>query len=216
MFENGNGPSLSDIAAVTNNDSLGGNNGWWILIILFAIFGGFGGGYGYNGRSNSGAIDNYVLSSDFASLQRQIDSATADIKQQGTAIANGISSLGYDQLNQMNGINTNINNLGYQLQQCCCENKQAIAQVRYDMATGNCAITNAINTAAQQIMQNDNANYRSLHDENVAMQMEAKNTRIAELQAQIQTLNLAASQQAQNAYLISQLGGNNGCSGCNC
>lgn len=42
MF-NSNGPSLADIAAVTgnrNNDGFGEGNGWWILIILFAIFGG--------------------------------------------------------------------------------------------------------------------------------------------------------------------------------
>lgn len=123
----------------------------------------------------------------------------------------------------MNGINTNINNatnsitaqlsnLGYQFQNCCCENKQAIAQVRYDMATQNCALQNAINQAAQQIMQNDNANYRALHDENVAIQMAAKDDRIAALTAQINALNLAASQQAQNAYLISQL--KNDCCGC--
>lgn len=43
MF-NSNGPSLADIAAVTgnrNNDGFGEGNGWWILIILFAIFGGY-------------------------------------------------------------------------------------------------------------------------------------------------------------------------------
>ncbi len=211
MFENGNGLSLSDIAAVTNNDGIGGNNGWWILIILFALFGGWGNGsYG-----SAGAANNYVLGSDFATIQRQLSDGFGATEGKLDSISNGICSLGYDQLSQMNGINTNISNLGYQLQQCCCENKQAIAQVRYDMATGNNAITNAINTAAQQIMQNDNANYRQLHDENVAIQMAAKDDRIAALTAQINALNLAASQQAQNAYLISQLG-NNGCNGCGC
>lgn len=208
MF-NGNAPSLSDIAAVTNgNDSFGGNNGWWILIILFAIFGGWGNGWansGYGGAGAAGAANNYVLASDFATLQRQIDSTTADIKQGVNGLANGLSSLGYDQLNQMNGINSNIANLGFQLQQCCCDNKSQIAQVRYDMATDTCAITNAINQAAQNIMQNDNANYRQLHDENVAIQMAAKDAQIAEQAARINALNLESSQQAQNQYLISQL-----------
>lgn len=210
MF-NSNTPSLSDIAAVTNgNDGFAGGNGWWVLIILLALFGGWGNG-GYGGYRNAGADANYVLLSDFATLQRQIDTATADLKSATTSIANGLSSLGYDQLNQINGINNNIANLGFQLQQCCCDNKQAIAQVRYDMATGNCAITNAINQAAQQIMQNDNANYRQLHDENVAAAMAAKDAKIADLTAQIQALNLAASQQAQNAYLISELKKQCGC-----
>ena len=210
MF-NSNTPSLSDIAAVTNgNDGFAGGNGWWVLIILLALFGGWGNG-GYGGYRNAGADANYVLLSDFATLQRQIDTATADLKGATTSIANGLSSLGYDQLNQINGINNNIANLGFQLQQCCCDNKQAIAQVRYDMTTGNCAITNAINQAAQQIMQNDNANYRQLHDENVAAAMAAKDAQIADLASQIQALNLAASQQAQNAYLISELKKQCGC-----
>lgn len=210
MF-NTNTPSLSDIAAVTNaNDGFAGGNGWWVLIILLALFGGWGNGaYGGNG-----ANANYVLSSDFATLQRQIDTATADLKGATTSIANGLSSLGYDQLSQMNGINNNISNLGFQLQQCCCDNRAEIAQVRYDMATGNCAITNAINQAAQQIMQNDNANYRQLHDENVAAAMAAKDTQIADMAAQIQALTWNASQQEQTAYLLNELKKCNCCSSC--
>ena len=41
MFNTGTSPSLADIAAVTggnrNNDGWGDGNGWWVLIILFAI-----------------------------------------------------------------------------------------------------------------------------------------------------------------------------------
>lgn len=209
MFNSGNAmPSLSDIAAVVgnNNDGFGGNNGWWILIILFALWGGFGGyGYGYGGGGSQGAADNYVLASDFATLQRQIDSASSEIRTGINALGNGLSSLGYDQLSQFNGINSNIANLGFQLQQCCCDNKSQIAQVRYDMATGNCAITNAINNAAQQIMQNDNANYRQLHDENVAIQMSAKDDKIAELTALLNNATLKASQADQNNYLLGEL-----------
>lgn len=56
MF-NANMPSLSDIAAVTGNDRDGGwgGNGWWIIIILLAMWGGFG-GYGWgNGGYGNGA-----------------------------------------------------------------------------------------------------------------------------------------------------------------
>lgn len=223
MFNNSSMPSLADIAAVTNNDGIGGNNGWWVLIILFALFGGWGNaGYGVNG--GAGTAQNYTLASDFATLQRQIDTLGSDLKTSNVSIGNGISSLGYDQLSQMNGINTNIaastnaltaqmTALGSQLQQCCCDNRAEIAQVKYDMATGNCAITNAINQAAQSIMQNDNANYRQLHDENVANAMAAKDDRIAALTAQVNALQLAASQSQQNEYLISALKGC-GCGGC--
>lgn len=56
MF-NANMPSLSDIAAVTGNDRDGGwgGNGWWIIIILLAMWGGFGGyGWGANGGYGNG------------------------------------------------------------------------------------------------------------------------------------------------------------------
>ena len=73
------------------------------------------------------------------------------------------------------------------------------------MATDTCAITTAINQAAQQIMQNDNANYRQLHDEQVAIQMQAKDAKIQEQAALINSLNLAQSQANQNQYLINTL-----------
>ena len=73
------------------------------------------------------------------------------------------------------------------------------------MSTDACAIQNAIASAARDITDNQNANYRALHDEIVANRMEDKNEQIADLRSQVQALNLAASQQNQNRYLIDQL-----------
>lgn len=198
MF-NANSPSLADIAAVTkDNDGFGGGNGWWILIILFAIFGGWG-----NRGYESGA-GGYATASD---VQRGFDTQEVITKLNG--LENGMASLGYDQLAQMNGINTNIMTVGNSLQaklaECCCNNREAIAQVRYDMATNTCAIKNDINQMGQQIMQNDNANYRQLHDEIVALQMEAKNEQIANMRTQINNLEWRASQNDQTCAIINQL-----------
>lgn len=225
MFNTGvASPSLADIAAVTKNnggdDGFGGNNGWWVLIILFALFGGWGnGGYGANAGGGAG---NYYTD---AAIQRGFD--TQSIIQKLDGINSGICSLGYDQLNQMNGINANIMQTGFgiqqainadtvagmqqanalatQLAQCCCENRQGQADIKYAMATDACAITTAIQQAAQNIMQNDNANYRQLHDENVALQMAQKNERIQEQAARINQLELQASQAEQNNYLVNTL-----------
>lgn len=197
---NTNMPSLADIAAVTgNNDAFGGNSGWWVLILLFAIFGGWGNGYG----ANSGVAENYTLASDFANISRQIDSTTADIKSGVVSIGNGLSSLGYDQLNQINGVNSNINaaqnNLMAQLNamqanysQCCCENK-------YLMAEQACQTRQAVVDSQAAIIARIDA-----------MQTSAMQDKINQLQMDNQALKFAASQQAQNAYLINQLG-NNGC-----
>ena len=103
------------------------------------------------------------------------------------------------------GAMQNTNAIQAQLQQCCCENREAIAQVRYDMATNTCAINNTIQNSARDIIDNQNANYRAIHDELVASQIEAKNEKIAEQQSLIQSLNLAQSQANQNQYLINQL-----------
>ena len=247
MFNTGMAsPSLADIAAVTkdnngNGDMWGGGGAWWVLIILFAIFGGWGGnGYGNNGaRGGSGETTIITVpptgggygmyGSGFgfenAAMQRGFDNQTVINKLDG--INSGLCGLGYDQLAQMNGINTNIMQTGYGLQQavnnntvagmqnanalstqmaeCCCENRQGQADIKYAMASDTCAITTAIRQAAQDIMQNDNANYRQLHDENIAIQMEQKNAQIQAQQAKITQLELAASQERQNNYLISEL-----------
>lgn len=57
----------------------------------------------------------------------------------------------------------------------------------------------------RDIIENQNANYRALHDELVQYRIEDKNDTIAELRSQVQALNLAASQSNQNTYLIDRL-----------
>lgn len=185
MFNSSNVPSLSDIAAVTgnrNDNSFGDGNGWWVLIILFALFG----GWGNNGWGNGGGDARPATQGD---VQRGFDTQTVVSKLDG--ISNGICD-GFYTMNSgmLNGFNTlqnsiqqgnfglqnaiqqntvanmqNTNAIATQLANCCCENREAIAQVRYGMATDTCAITTAINQATQNVMQNCNANYRALHGE---------------------------------------------------
>lgn len=82
---------------------------------------------------------------------------------------------------------------------------QAISGVNYNMATSTNAVTTAISNAARDITENQNTNYRQLHDELVAYRMEDKDNTIAELRSQVNALNLSASQSNQNAYLVAQL-----------
>lgn len=228
MF-NGNGaPSLSDIAAVTGNDRNGGwadGNGWWVLIILFAIFGGWGNGnWGNNG---AGGYAGTVATQ--ADIQRGFDTQSVINKLNGlenglcdgfyavnTSLLTGTNTLqnaiqqGNFGLQQAINADTvanmqNTNALATQLANCCCENRQGQAQISYDLATQACAIQTAIQNQTQQIMANDNANYRALHDEIVQSQLDAKDAKIAEQASAIQALNLAASQAAQNQYLVQQL-----------
>lgn len=214
MFNGTSGLSASDVLALANdNNGFGGNGAWWLVIILFVLFGGWGNGWSGSG---SGAANNYVLASDFATLQRQIDSTTSDIKTQCVAIGNGISSLGYDQLSQMNGINTNImqsaNALQSQLAQCCCDNRAAIADLNYNLATQANGIQNTIQTGFCQTNFNAQTNTRDIVDSQNAgtqailaklsqMESNAKDEKIAELQARNSDLRFEASQVAQNSFI---------------
>lgn len=249
-------PSLADIAAVTGNDKNSGwgdNGAWWIIIfVLFFAFGGWGNGNGWGNNGNGGATPYSTSAVTQADLQRGFDTQAIVGKLDG--LNNGLCDGFYAMQNGMNGINTNIMQTGYgiqqainadtianmqntnalqaQLAQCCCNTQSGLKDVQYQNATDTCAITNAIQTQTQQIMQNCNDNYRSLHDELVQSQLDAKDAKIAEQASAIQALNLAASQQAQNTWLVNALkpapipafpaanlyGGlyaQNGCTGCN-
>lgn len=152
MFGGSAMPSLSDIAAVTgnrDNDGFGGNNGWWILIILFALWGGFGnGGYGYGGGNQVGYDTN-------AALQRGFDTQAIISKLDG--INGGICSLGYDQLSQMNGINQTIMQTGYGLQ-------QSVNQLGINNMQDTFGLQRSINQVDVNNMQNVNALSRQLSD----------------------------------------------------
>lgn len=236
---------------VTGQDSRDNNNGgtwgesWiWILVVFALLFGwgGNGGGIGGfargGGSSGGGVTDGYVLASDFANIERKLDTVNGGLCDgfyaMNTGMLNGfagvnsalasgfhgvdnaVCQLGYQNAQLINGLNTTMlqgfngvqagqTALGTQLQNCCCENRQATADLKYTMATDTCATNTAIATTGRDIIDSQNAGTRAILDALNRQAIEAKDTRIAELQAQVQSLNLAASQQAQNNYLIQQL-----------
>lgn len=221
MFSNSTPFTMPVTPAYGGNGGFGGfgsDGSWlWFIIVIFAIFGWGNGGWGGNG---SGVQDNYILTSDFSQLSRQISDSTAMTERKLDGVANGICSLGYDQLNQMNGINTNIltnaNALGTQISDCCCGTKTMISDLNYNLATQANGITNAVNTGfcqtnynnsnnTRDIIDAQNTNTRQILDAIQANKVEALNQRIAEQNQEICNLQLAASQQAQNNYLVGQL-----------
>lgn len=153
--------SASDVALLTgnrnNNEGFGdGTGAWWIIIFLIFAFLGWGnGGFGNrgNGSFGSGAIDNYVLASDFATLQRQIDSGFdrngQAINQVNNGLCDGFYAMNTGMLNGFSGIQNTlcqgfagvnnamtqngyetrlgVQNLSSQLANCCCDVKAQIA-----------------------------------------------------------------------------------------
>ena len=209
--------SLSDGAPmmtmpVAPANSYGGGMGmWgenWIWIIVLFLFGWGRNGFG-NGNGNGGVVDGYVLTSDFANVERKIDSVNQGLcdgfYQQaqlvnGTnmAIANGFGQAELSRSNQQAALMQQLNAMQMQAANCCCENRAAIAQVRYDMAAQACDTRNTVQNATRDIIDNANSNSRAILDF-------LTQSKLSDLQAENQGLKLAASQAAQNSYLVSQL-----------
>ena len=186
----------------------GGDGAWWIIILFLFVFCGWGGnGWGNNG--NGGVVDGYVLTSDFANVERKIDSVNQGLcdgfYQQaqlvnGTnmAMANGFAQAELSRSNQQAALMQQLNAMQMQAANCCCENRAAIAQVRYDMAAQACDTRNTVQNATRDIIDNANSNSRAILDF-------LTQSKLSDLQAENQGLKLAASQAAQNSYLVSQL-----------
>lgn len=199
-------------AGGTNNNCGWGDGGffWIVVLFLLAMFGWGGNGWGGN---SGGVADNYVLATDFATLERKLDGVN-------NGICDGFYAMNTGMLNGFAGVTQAVNSgfsaaevarcnaqmafmqqffaLQQQISSCCCENREAIAQIRYDMATQACDVKNTINTATRDIIDNNNANSRALMDYLVT-------TKMQDLQTENQNLKLAASQAAQNNYLVNAL-----------
>lgn len=218
-----------------SNAGMWGGDSWIWIVVLFL----FGWGRNGNGFGNSGgAMDGYVLTSDFANIERKLDGVNngicdgfyamntgmlngfAGVTQ---AVTNGFSQAELARCNQQAALMQQLNAMQMQAQECCCENRAAIAQVRYDMATQACDTRNTVQSMARDIVDNANANSRAILDF-------LTQSKLQDLQSANQELRLQASQAAQNNYLISQLrptpipaysscnpwagGTYNGCGGC--
>ena len=209
MFSNCYGAS---VPLVANIDGNGNNNGWgadggwiWFLVVILAIFGGWGGngfGFGGNGRGNCATQEDVRAAVDQQTLISKLDQQTYGLADSTFALNNTI-------VNGFHGIDNAICTLGYQNQQgfnemahqisdCCCTTQRAIDGVNYNLATQTNAIQNAMCNNTRDIIDNQNSNTRSILDFLV-------NDKIATLQAENQNLKLAASQAAQNQYLVNEL-----------
>ena len=169
------------------NTGFNGDGSWLIIILLFFMFYGAGDGNGFfgNGR-NGGVTESYTLASDFATIQRQIDSTTSSLERKLDGVNNGLCDGFYSQAQLVNGVNQNISQNGYetrnaiqqnsianmqntnaiqtQLAQSCCQNKEAIMNTNYNMATQTNAIQTAIANGFCQSNYNAATNTRDIVD----------------------------------------------------
>lgn len=193
-----------------------GNGAWgaeWLwIIVLFALFGNGGWGFGGNGGCGNGNL-NYELgkvatSNDVAVgfAQNATLSSLNDLKlgQAGIqqTLCQGFGGVNTAILQSANTLQNAICQLGYEQQNCCCQTQRAIDGVNYNMAKNACDVTNAIHTSTRDIID-------SQRDGTNAILNFLTQDKIATLQAENQSLKFAASQTAQNAYLTATIDAGN-------
>ena len=245
-----NGMGAADIAAImgANNGGFGfGNDGaWWLLILLFAMNGGWGfggwgngammgaaeGGFGLypwmnqSSQINDGFRDQMLntqissigdkITSGFGDVQLGIAGVNQNICQSGNSIVNALNS-GFANAEtaanarQMADMQQNFNaqiatmqgfnGLQGQLAQCCCDNRAATADLKYTVATENCADRAAINDGIRDIIASQTAGTQRILDQLCQDKIDAKNDTIAQLRSELIYARGQASQDVQTAAI---------------
>lgn len=215
MFNNSNGYSLADIAAATGNNNGGfgfdGNGVWVLLLFILVLAGGWNNGNGF-GFGNGGAGNTAYVTSD---VQRGFDQSAiinslAGISATvGNGFANAEVSRCNSQANILQTLNNNQANLSTQLntiamnqQNCCCENRAGLADLKYTVATEACADRSAISDALKDVIASNTANTQAILDKLCQQEIDALKAQNQQLQMQSYLANLAASQNAQTGQIL--------------
>ena len=190
-----------------------GGDGWWVILFLFALmgnngFGGWGGGndgvlpYFFNTQTQNDVNRGFAdagLSSQLSGIQSSVSNgfANAEVAACGRAM---------DLMNQRfadtTSLNTQMSNLAMGLQNCCCENRSSIADLKYTVASEACADRSAVNDALRDVLTANTASTQRILDQMCQDKIDAKNEKIAELQNQLSMAQLSASQNLQTSQLI--------------
>lgn len=224
------------------NGMFGGDMAWWLIILLLFANNGWGGGFGWG---NGGGMMPWMMMGGQQQtnndVQRGFDQSAImnGINTITGALSNGFANAEISRcnanMNVLQALNTNqaatmqnMNTLSMGLQNCCCENRAGLADLKYTVATENCSdrqvvsdgirdliASNAANT--QSIKDSTNAGFTAIMDKICALELAGKDQQIANLQNQLNEANRQASQTAQTAaleqYINSALNRNN--CGCN-
>lgn len=211
--------NTASVPLVANIDGNNGNNwndgSWlWFLIVVFAIFGGWGNGFGGFGGGTNGGVG--------SEIQRGFDNQAVISKLDGISngLCDGFYAMNNSMLTGFNGINANIMQTGYGIQQavnadtvanmqntnalqsqlanCCCETREAIQGINYNLATNTCALQNTMNNNTRDIIDSQQAGTRAILDYLCTKEN-------ADLRDKVQKLELSASQDRQNALLTTAM-----------
>lgn len=210
MFNNNtNGYSLSDIAAATgnNNNGFGFNgDGAWIFFLFILMLAGGWNNNGFGGNGQPAVIADVQRGFDQSALMGSLNGLTAAAN---TGFSNAEVSRCNSQANILQTLNNNQANLSTQLntiamnqQNCCCQNRAGLADLKYTVATEACADRTAVTDALRDVIASNTANTQAILDKLCQQQIESLKAQNQQLQMQGYLANLAASQNAQTGQIL--------------
>ena len=193
-----------------------GGSGFWIILLFILLGGwnnGFGGGFGgndlYPWMNNSQNINNgfrdQMLGTQINGIQNSITSGFGDVQNSLCAGFAGVNNT----LNQ-NTMADMERSFAVQsaLQNCCCENRAGIADLKYTVATENCADRTAAMENTRDIIDAQTRGTQAILDKLCALELDGVKGQLAQaqrenvgLQNQLNMANLAASQAAQTVQI---------------
>lgn len=217
LADGNGGLSAADVAAVMGNggNSFGwGNDGaWWLIVLfLFAMNGGWGNGaFGGNGGAmyplmmNQGTNNDVQRGFDQSAVMGGLNGLTSQVSN---GFANAEISRCNGQTNILQALNANqaasasaMNGLAMSLQNCCCENRAATADLKYTVATEACADRAAVTSALTSLQNSTNAGFQAINDKLCQLELDGVKQRNADLLAENNALKFAQSQTAQDAFV---------------
>lgn len=187
-----------------------GNDWGWIILLLLAFNGGWGNGFGgcfgggdlypwlNNSQNINGGFRDQMLNSQIGDIQNAITSGFGNVATQlcgGFAGVNAnITNAQMANMNQMFGVQS-------ALQNCCCENRAGIADLKYTVATENCADRYEAAQNTQSVLTAISGGIQSIKDQLCSDKIEAKNDLIAQLRSELMFARGQASQDVQTAAI---------------
>lgn len=195
LTEGNGGLSAADVAAVmggngNNGWGFGGDGAWWLLVLFLFAFN----GRGFGGGGNS----------DYPNVQHGFDqqAVMSGISGLTSAISSGFANAEVSRCNTQAALLQALTGLG-----------SGIADVKYSVATENCAdrtlfsegirdVISAGNANTQALINSTNAGMKSIMDKICQLELDAKNEKIADLQQQLTMATLRESQTAQTAKIL--------------
>ena len=208
-----------------NNGGFGGFGGdWgWIILLLLLCGGGwgngFGGGFGggnydfpwlltgqqnINANTNGGFRDAMIndgitsIRDGINGISTQLCGCCSDIQM---ALANGFAGVEAGANARQMADMQNMFGIQSALQNCCCENRANIADLKYTVATENCADRQVVSDGIRDVIASNTANTQAILDKLCALELDGYKRDNENLRSQLNMATLRESQASQNALI---------------